>query len=111
MLKRFCLLVFSTPLGESGPPNTASWVALLKSEPALVDTCMAIATRHDLKLQPFESSQQATMHTYRAVSNISERLRRPTPDLTDGILGAVFTLSYCEVNHFRSVYWTLLNQR
>jgi hypothetical protein len=37
------------------------------------------------------------MHTYRAVSLVSGRLGHAPVELTDGILAAVFTLSYSEV--------------
>lgn len=97
VLTKYRPLVFPASLEESDTPDAGKWFALMRSEPALVEASMAIATRCGSTSSPFQSSQRATMHTYKAVNIISERLDRAPDALTDGLLGAVFTLSYSEV--------------
>ncbi|KAK2595408.1 hypothetical protein QQS21_006882 [Conoideocrella luteorostrata] len=98
LLRQYSPLVFPTAVAASDAPLLVNWVALLRSEPALVEASMAIATRHRKTSDLVQSSSAiATLHTCRAVNMISERLGRVSTELTDGLLGAVFTLSYCEL--------------
>lgn len=63
---------------------------------------MAIAARHSAR-RPY----QANSHVYKAVHIISKRLDRKPLKLTDGLLGAVFTLSYSEVRDKLTVNFIL----
>lgn len=97
VLTKYRPLVFPTSLEESDAPHASKWFTLMRSEQALVEASMAIAIGCGSNDSPAQFSQKGTMHTYRAVKIISRKLNRGSLELTDGLLAAVFTLSYSEV--------------
>ncbi|OAQ71009.1 fungal specific transcription factor domain-containing protein [Pochonia chlamydosporia 170] len=99
LLTKYRPLVFPTSLEgeESDTPHASKWFTLMRSEQALVEASMAIAIGCGSNDSPSQFSQKGTMHTYRAVKIISRKLSRGSLELTDGLLAAVFTLSYSEL--------------
>jgi hypothetical protein len=85
----------------------ASWVDLALSEPALLDASMAISLRHSPGVL---ATRVADWYTYRAVGMVNKRLDDSPEKLTDGLVAAVFTLSYCEVKTFspKIIYFSCL---
>lgn len=69
------------------------------SEPALVEASLALVDLHH-GLTESASVDGAVMHQARAVRMINARLNDPRTAVTDGILGAVWTLAHCEVLFF-----------
>ncbi|KAH7215891.1 hypothetical protein DER44DRAFT_167376 [Fusarium oxysporum] len=89
-------LIFPAGLGSPGSNREADWIALLHSEPALVEASMAIAIRHSPRLQRTHGIREASVRKGRAIKMINERLDTPL-GLTDGVLSAVFTLTFAEL--------------
>lgn len=89
-------MIFPAGTGAPGSSREASWIGLLQSEPALVDASVAIALRHSPRLQNPKGLRDASICKGRAIKLINERLNTPL-GLTDGVLSAVFTLTYAEV--------------
>jgi hypothetical protein len=67
------------------------------SEPALLEASLAISLRHRSGVL---ARQTSNWYAYRAVRMVNERLGEPREKLTDGLIAAVFTLSYSEVRTF-----------
>jgi hypothetical protein len=57
---------------------------------------MAIAIRHSPRLQNIQCIREASVRKGRAIKLINQRLDTPL-GLTDGVLSAVFTLTFAEV--------------
>ncbi|KAG4263042.1 hypothetical protein FPRO04_13291 [Fusarium proliferatum] len=95
LLCEYRALIFPAGLGSPGSNREADWIALLHSEPALVEASMAIAIRHSPGLQRTQSIHEASVRKGRAIKMINERLDTPL-GLTDGVLSAVFTLTFAE---------------
>ncbi|KAG9495178.1 hypothetical protein J7337_013413 [Fusarium musae] len=96
LLGEYRALIFPAGLGSPGSNREADWIALLHSEPALVEASMAIAIRHSPRLQRTQGIREASVRKGRAIKMINERLDTPL-GLTDGVLSAVFTLTFAEL--------------
>ncbi|KAF4495942.1 hypothetical protein FAGAP_7916 [Fusarium agapanthi] len=96
LLCEYGALIFPAGLGSPGSNREADWIALLHSEPALVEASMAIAIRHSPRLQRTQGIREASVRKGRAIKMINERLDTPL-GLTDGVLSAVFTLTFAEL--------------
>ncbi|KAF4960136.1 hypothetical protein FGADI_1154 [Fusarium gaditjirri] len=96
LLREYRALIFPAGLGSPGSNREADWIALLHSEPALVEASMAIAIRHSPRLQRTQGIREASVRKGRAIKMINERLDTPL-GLTDGVLSAVFTLTFAEL--------------
>ncbi|CEF77831.1 unnamed protein product [Fusarium graminearum] len=86
---------FIFPAGTAGPGSSreAEWIALLQSEPALVEASTSIALSHCTGQKDDVTFRQAVLHKGRAIKRINQKLSSPS-GLTDGVLSAVFTLTY-----------------
>ncbi|KAM0541291.1 hypothetical protein ACHAO7_010626 [Fusarium culmorum] len=93
MLYTFRPFIF--PAGTAGPGSSreAEWIDLLQSEPALVEASTSIALSHGTGQKDDVTFRQAVLHKGRAIKRINQKLSSPS-GLTDGVLGAVFTLTY-----------------
>ncbi|VTO85035.1 unnamed protein product [Fusarium graminearum] len=93
MLYTFRPFIF--PAGTAGPGSSreAEWIALLQSEPALVEASTSIALSHCTGQKDDVTFRQAVLHKGRAIKRINQKLSSPS-GLTDGVLSAVFTLTY-----------------
>ncbi|KAF6513540.1 hypothetical protein HZS61_006865 [Fusarium oxysporum f. sp. conglutinans] len=98
LLCEYRALIFPAGLGSPGSNREADWIALLHSEPALVEASMAIAIRHSPRLQRTQGIREASVRKGRAIKMINERLDTPL-GLTDGVLSAVFTLTFAEASN------------
>ncbi|KAF5602778.1 hypothetical protein FPCIR_1741 [Fusarium pseudocircinatum] len=96
LLGEYRALIFPAGLGSPGSNREADWIALLHSEPALVEASMAIAIRHSPRLQRTQGVHESSVRKGRAIKMINERLDTPL-GLTDGVLSAVFTLTFAEL--------------
>ncbi|RBR07949.1 hypothetical protein FVER53590_10822 [Fusarium verticillioides] len=96
LLGEYRALIFPAGLGSPGSNREADWIALLHSEPALVEASMAIAISHSPRLQRTQGIREASVRKGRAIKMINERLDTPL-GLTDGVLSAVFTLTFAEL--------------
>ena len=65
----------------------------MHSEPALLESLMAHAMEH----KTYGRSRWINPHPYKAVKQIIQRLEEDSGAVSDGVLGAVFTLAYHEV--------------
>lgn len=75
-----------------------SWIQLNFSEPALLEASLAWgALYHGLTACGSGPISDADMHQAKAINIINLRLNDPATAVTDGVLGAVYTLAYCEV--------------
>ena len=90
-------LIFPTAMGQLGSPCEKHWISLLRSEPALVYASMAIAVKHGSWPFPFHQADTDKRYALDAIRLVSSRLGS-ADGLSDGLLGAVFTLSYSEVS-------------
>ncbi|KAM0345052.1 hypothetical protein ACHAPU_006938 [Fusarium lateritium] len=95
LIREFCSFIFPAGTGAPGSSREADWISLLQSEPALVQASIAIALRHSPSRQNPRGFQEAAMFKGKAIKLINQRLDTPS-GLTDGVLGAVFTLTYAE---------------
>ncbi|KAF5244615.1 hypothetical protein FAUST_2131 [Fusarium austroamericanum] len=93
MLYTFRPFIF--PAGTAGPGSSreAEWITLLQSEPALVEASTSIALSHCTGQKDDVTFRQAVLHKGRAIKRINQKLSSPS-GLTDGVLSAVFTLTY-----------------
>ncbi|KAM5377904.1 hypothetical protein ACJZ2D_004808 [Fusarium nematophilum] len=91
LLYEFRPIVFPAGTGSPGSDNETAWVDLLLSEPALVEASMAIALTYSSRWD----SREGDVRKGRAIHMINQRLDSPL-GLTDGVLGAVFTLTFAE---------------
>ena len=71
---------------------------LISSEPALVEASMSIARRHGAGLPLGYRMSEARRHESKALGIINSRLNHPAVGLTDGVLGAVFILTFSMVS-------------
>lgn len=74
-----------------------SWIQLNFSEPALLEASLAWASLYH-GLIGSGSVINADVHQAKAINIINTRLNDPATAVTDGVLGAVYTLAYCEVS-------------
>ncbi|KAF4343284.1 hypothetical protein FBEOM_2760 [Fusarium beomiforme] len=96
VLSEYRALIFPAGLGTPGSSREADWISLLHSEPALVEASMAIALRHSPRTQNAQSIRESSLRKCRAIKLINARLGTPL-ELTDGVLSAVFTLTFAEL--------------
>ncbi|RGP77269.1 hypothetical protein FLONG3_4784 [Fusarium longipes] len=96
LLYTFRPLIFPGGTGGPGSAREAEWISLLQSEPALVEASISIALRHCPGQKDGATFRQAVLHKGRAIALINEKLSEPS-GLTDGVLSAVFTLTYAEL--------------
>ncbi|KAF5638915.1 hypothetical protein F25303_7521 [Fusarium sp. NRRL 25303] len=61
LLCEYRALIFPAGLGSPGSNREADWIALLHSEPALVEASMAIAIRHSPRLQRTQGIHEASL--------------------------------------------------
>ncbi|EGU74901.1 hypothetical protein FOXB_14581 [Fusarium oxysporum f. sp. conglutinans Fo5176] len=61
LLCEYRALIFPAGLGSPGSNREADWIALLHSEPALVEASMAIAIRHSPRLQRTQGIREASL--------------------------------------------------
>ncbi|KAL6917126.1 hypothetical protein FSST1_008621 [Fusarium sambucinum] len=89
---------FIFPTGTTGPGSSreAEWVDLLQSEPALIEASISIAVRHCVGRKDNTAFRQALIHKGRAIRRVNQKLGLPS-GLTDGVLSAVFTLTFAEL--------------
>ncbi|KAJ4256267.1 hypothetical protein NW762_009347 [Fusarium torreyae] len=97
LLHDFRPLIFPAGTGAPGSVREKEWINLLESEPALVEASVAIALRHCPKHRNTWGPREAAIRKGRAIKLINQRLDTPA-GLTDGVLSAVFTLTYAEVS-------------
>jgi hypothetical protein len=75
-----------------------SWIQLNFSELALLEASLAWgALYHGLTACDSGLITDADTHQAKAINIINLRLNDPATAVTDGVLGAVYTLAYCEV--------------
>ena len=80
-------------------PSEENWMTLVSSEPALLEASLSLAARYTTRTNNVTTTSRVSdIHTYRAIKIINERMNHVAGCLTDGILGAVFTLSFSEVD-------------
>ncbi|KAL3706684.1 hypothetical protein TMatcc_007697 [Talaromyces marneffei ATCC 18224] len=72
-----------------------SWIQLNFSEPALLEASLAWGGLYHA-LTSSGSVTNADVHQAKAINMINTRLNDPVTAVTDGVLGAVYTLAYCE---------------
>ena len=96
MLSKFRPFSFGED-GIGGSSREADWVNLVRSEPALVEASVSIALQHSSENTDTRSLQRAVLHKGRAIQMINRKLGTPS-GLADGLLSAVFTLTYAEVS-------------
>ncbi|KAH6963114.1 hypothetical protein DER45DRAFT_552475 [Fusarium avenaceum] len=89
-------MIFPAGTGAPGSSREASWISLLQSEPALVEASVSIALRYSPRRQNPKGFREASICKGRAIKLINERLDTPL-GLTDGVLSAVFTLTFAEL--------------
>ncbi|KAJ4127952.1 hypothetical protein NW768_008235 [Fusarium equiseti] len=95
----FYALFNQLPFGADdigGSSREAEWVNLVRSEPALIEASISIALQQYPGNADTKSLQQAVIHKGRAIQLINRKLGTPT-GLADGLLSAVFTLTYAEL--------------
>ncbi|KAF4455738.1 hypothetical protein F53441_1937 [Fusarium austroafricanum] len=96
LLCEYRTLIFPTGTVAPGSTRETDWISLLHSEPALVEASMAIAMRHSPRFQNSQTRREASLRKGRAIQLINQRLGTPL-GLTDGVLSAVFTLTFAEL--------------
>lgn len=94
VLRGFRPILDASAEGGVMTDKEAAWFNLVRSEPALLEATLSLASRAGNGIP----TRIADLHTSRAVSIINKRLEQGVAALTDGVLGAVFTLAYCEVS-------------
>ncbi|ETS80700.1 hypothetical protein PFICI_08229 [Pestalotiopsis fici W106-1] len=95
LLCQFRPFVFPEGIGGPGSAAEAAWVHLLLSEPALVEASVSIGLKHNPRRQCMWGLRESAIRKGRAIKMINERLDTPS-GLTDGLLSAVFTLTWAE---------------
>lgn len=98
VFREFRPLIFPCLNGYQNPKGELSWVNLLMAEPALVEASMAVGLKHNMYFQQAETAQRLNQHTYNAVKMVNQRLAVAQEQLSDGLLAAVFVLSFGEVS-------------
>ncbi|KAF3021148.1 hypothetical protein E8E14_013864 [Neopestalotiopsis sp. 37M] len=95
LLCKFRPLVFPEGIGGPGSAAETAWVHLLLSEPALVEASVSIGLKHDPHHRCMWGPHESAIRKGRAIKMINERLNTPA-GLSDGLLSAVFTLTWAE---------------
>ncbi|KAH8886249.1 hypothetical protein GQ53DRAFT_728038 [Thozetella sp. PMI_491] len=95
LFRSFCLLLDTPASGTPMLIRERGWVQLNLAEPALLEASLALASVYRGFSDP-TAVINANMHRARAIGIINSRLNDPVAAVTDGVLGAVFTLAYCE---------------
>lgn len=106
MLHDFRPILFAAGASSAVVLTAIDWIHLIRSERALLEATLLFATGHyrDVK---FASPDY---HRARAISLINMRIDQGPVALTDGVIGAVFTLAHCEVRVVISIsHIVLLN--
>ncbi|KAH6647453.1 hypothetical protein BKA67DRAFT_682656 [Truncatella angustata] len=82
--------------GRDYPTNAdeAAWIALLVSEPALLESSMAVGARHWSPDASFQ--RQAEAHWSRAAGLVARRIGSGAAAHVDAVLGAVLTMAFGE---------------
>lgn len=84
-------IVFLEGIRSPVSPNEAAWFNLIASDPALIESTMAIAVR---LWSPDDSWQiESYRHSHTAINLIKRRLESAATS-TDGVLGAVATMAF-----------------
>ncbi|CAI6075616.1 unnamed protein product [Clonostachys chloroleuca] len=86
---------FPAQTGTASSPSEFEWIALLRSEPALVEACMYVALEHWPGGPCWEQKRQAGVHLCKTLSMVNSRLNSGQ-GLSDGVIGAVFVLTFGE---------------
>ncbi|KAI9147183.1 hypothetical protein HJFPF1_13216 [Paramyrothecium foliicola] len=94
LLHEFQPLIFPCAGGLAGPAREAGWAILLTSEPALVEASMAVGLKHHPVARHTSFARRSHYHAYRAVRMINQRINAVNQILSDGLLAAVFVLSF-----------------
>ncbi|KAF4445747.1 hypothetical protein FALBO_17149 [Fusarium albosuccineum] len=95
LLHEFRPIIFPAGTGTPGSDRETVWVNLLLSEPALIEASMSIGLKYFPKWRNAWGVHAGDIHKIRAIKMINSSLGTAA-GLTDGILGAVFTLTYAE---------------
>ncbi|SPO01885.1 uncharacterized protein DNG_04558 [Cephalotrichum gorgonifer] len=83
-------------------PDEAAWLDLLASEPALIESTLAVTTEH--WLSDALCKQRAGVHSSRAANILVQRIKSREA-LTDAVLMAVLTLAFRERLADNDVVW------
>ncbi|RSL80294.1 hypothetical protein CEP51_006671 [Fusarium floridanum] len=95
LLYEFRPIVFPAGYGYPGSDRETVWVDQLVAEPALIEASMAIGLKYTPRHRSPWTSREADIRKYMAISMINKRLNTAA-GLSDGMLGAVFTLAFAE---------------
>lgn len=95
VLTNYHPVLFPPITGNPPAVSEITWVDLLRSEPALLEATLSLSSRHQNK---DSLAKEPDLHAHRAVSMISKRLGNGPAAVSDGVLGAVFTLAFSEVS-------------
>lgn len=107
VLNEFRPIIFPSGNGSDDSPSARVWVELYRSEPALIEASMSISTgRYPKGLDPGRSD----VHAYRAMKMVNRRLQNIETGIGDGVLAAVFTLSFREVHLLLPSAWSILTR-
>lgn len=88
-----------------------SWMQLNYSEPALLEASLALVALYHGSTGGSGPVGDPDVHLGKAVRVINSRLNDPATAVTDGVLGAVFTLAYCEVSFLTAYILTIKEER
>ncbi|EEU36746.1 uncharacterized protein NECHADRAFT_51893 [Fusarium vanettenii 77-13-4] len=95
LLYEFRPIVFPAGYGYPGSERETVWVDQLLAEPALIEASMAIGLKYTPRHRTPWTSREADIRKCMAISMINKRLDTAA-GLSDGMLGAVFTLAFAE---------------
>ncbi|KAM6509985.1 hypothetical protein FALCPG4_017618 [Fusarium falciforme] len=95
LLYEFRPIVFPAGYGYPGSERETVWVDQLLAEPALIEASMAIGLKYTPRRRSPWTSREADIRKCMAISMINKRLDTAA-GLSDGMLGAVFTLAFAE---------------
>ena len=97
VIEEFRPLIFPSSNGSVSSASEMAWINLIISEPALVEASMSVASLHWARGDSDVAIHPSDRHLSNAVAMINKRLDVAATALTDGVLGAVFMLSFNEV--------------
>ncbi|KAK5997683.1 hypothetical protein PT974_00038 [Cladobotryum mycophilum] len=97
VLSNFKPLLFPSIPSTPDSLHHTAWTSLLVSEPAFLEATLSLAYRYETRHRCVGANGlPPDIHIYRAIKLINRRLEDPSTALSDGILGAVFTLAFNE---------------
>ncbi|KAI0121386.1 hypothetical protein BJ170DRAFT_644657 [Xylariales sp. AK1849] len=103
-LSRFWSLLFLDGSDYPGNPDEASWIALVVSEPALIESSVAVSVRHWSPALGYQ--YMAEYHSSRANNIIIQRITSGRAH-TDAVLGAVVNMAFGERLRHNDHAWNI----